>query len=189
MAAKEINPLCNPPKSINDAISNLDKYKLGDDFCDLVSKYWDTSGKCIKDYRDLDQHYYAMIQHTFLQIDPEEKILIFLPDKPLERGGGNAKFEKELDGIAYIKSAFLRFHDFAESVASVLGFEPAKLGQVQVFGLKSEKNPIIDGQRGTLGLMLLDINEYGAYTSFEIGYTENGNTYFQTHNGDHLRQS
>jgi hypothetical protein len=65
-----------------------------------------------------------------------------------------------------------------------LGFEPVTLVQEQVVPLRSKKNPIIPGQRGTLSLMLRDINKYGIYTSFEVGYTEDGKAYYKADNGN-----
>jgi hypothetical protein len=32
--------------------------------------------------------------------------------------------------------------------------------------------------------MLLDINKYGIYTSFEVGYTEDGKAYYKADNGN-----
>lgn len=167
MAAKERKSNHAIPKSMKDVMKNLDKYDLGEDISDIAKQYWDSSGKLVRAYRNLDQHYYAMIHHTFLQTYPEECVLIFLPDDPLKQGKDDAAFKKEIDAIKYIRSAFSEFHNFADNIASTLGFEPLKLSHEVLF--KLEKNPELGYK--TIALLLLDINEYGSYSRVEVSYS------------------
>jgi len=97
LAARECNPNVGVPKSLNDAMKKgLTTYGFSDKLAKLFINYWDETGKQIKNYRDMDQHYYSMIKHSYIQTYPDEKLLIFLPDNPDNKSTTSVTFKKEL---------------------------------------------------------------------------------------------
>jgi len=107
----------------------------------------------IKNYRDMDQHYYAMIRRSYIQTSPEEKLLIFLPDNPEEKSTRSVTFRKELDAITYLNEAFFKFHDFAEETGKLFGFEAENINTIDVEG---EFNVPKENGNSTLALVILD---------------------------------
>jgi hypothetical protein len=127
LAIKKQNPACSAPKSLNKAMKNLDNYGLSQNIIRIIRDYWNKNGSRLKDYRDLDNHYYTIAQHVALQVSPEEKLLIFLPDNPQQTSRHECTFEEEIEAFTYFRRAFFGLHNFAEKLASELGFKPTKL--------------------------------------------------------------
>lgn len=135
LTAKECNPNVSIPKSLNDAIKKgLTTYGFSEELSKKFISYWDETGKQIKNYRDMDQHYYSMIKHSYIQTTPEENLLILLPDNPENKSATDVTFEKEIDAINYLKESFFRFHDFVEETATLLGFEAMDINNIDVDG-------------------------------------------------------
>ncbi len=154
LAAKECNPQAQVPKSLNEAIKKgLEAYGLNDMMCEHFLSYWIENGEELKNYRDMDQHYYAMIRRSYIQTYPEEKLLIFLPDSPEDKSTRSVTFEKELDAVTYLNEAFYKFHDFAEETGKLLGFEAENNNTIDVEG---EFNVPEENGNSTLALVILD---------------------------------
>ena len=130
-----------------------EKYSLPTRTFGLIRKYWIKSGEAVRKYRDIDQHYYSLIKNSFLEIEPNERILIMLPDNPEVKKIEEVTFKQENDAIRYLKEAFFSLHDFIEGLADAFGFKGIKycptinLGQ---YGEFSEK-------KGTIALRINNI--------------------------------
>jgi len=154
-------------------MDKLESYGFGDEICNTTKKYWNEGGAEVKEYRDIDQHYFAIIRHTFLQVKPEERVLVYLPDDPHEKSSKHVSFAKKRDAIPFFKNAFFSFHQFAEDVASHLGFQPALLDQS--IGME-QLGPLAIGTRKTLALVLEDT---GRCSGLEFGQTEDRRIYIR----------
>jgi len=78
LVAEESNPGIGVPKSLSDAMKKgLDTYGFTEELSKLFLNYWDKSGEQIKNYRDMDQHYYSMIKHSYIRTSPEGKSINF----------------------------------------------------------------------------------------------------------------
>ena len=141
------------PDSMHKLINN-EKHneKLPNNIKKLVNEYWDNSGKKVKQYRDIIQHHYPLVRKTYLQISPEIKIIILLPDNPDKKAYKDALFNEKINAIDYIRSAFYEFHDLLESLSSEFGYEPKPFQQeLRIGEYINIKNK---SDLGTIGLMM-----------------------------------
>ena len=132
--------------------------KLDEHIYQIITKYWNSSGQELKNYRDLDVHHYAIIRHTFLQVSPEEKILVFLPDNPREEKRERATFKMERDALLYFKDQFYDFHSCVEEIAATLGYSKKRIGQVVTTSQLGEE--LKEGENKTLALMIQSMGRY-----------------------------
>lgn len=158
LSAKECNRNYQVPKSLNEAIKNgLYKYGFKKEIEDLFISYWNEGGKLVKDYRDIDQHYYSIAKRCYIETAPKKRILFFLPDSPNDKSQEGINFQKEVNAIEFFRQEFFRIHDFVENVASCFGFGKAIIDQPVEgeiwFGNKDEEK-----ERKTLFLIILDID-------------------------------
>jgi hypothetical protein len=154
LVAEESNSGIGVPKSLSDAMKKgLDTYGFTEELSKLFLNYWDKSGEQIKNYRDMDQHYYSMIKHSYIRTSPEENLLIFLPDNPEKKSATTVTFEKEIDALTYLNDSFFRFHDFVEETASLLGFKAMDIDNIDVEG---QFNISKDNGNSTIALVVLD---------------------------------
>jgi len=144
---------CSMPSSLADGMKKLDTYGLGDDICNVIRRYWESTGKDIKGYRDIDQHFYTIVEHSFLQIAPHEKILIYLPDNPEEKSPSRVSFASQRDALPYFKKAFFEIHGCFENIGSICGFQAGPLPQA--FGL-AQLGLLTENVKRTLALIVED---------------------------------
>lgn len=144
------------PNSMKKVISGgQEKYNLPTRIFGFIRKYWVKSGEIIRTYRNIDQHYYSLIIHSFLEVEPDERILIMLPDNPEVKKIEDVTFKEEKDAIRFLEQEFFSLHDFIEELAKAIGFKGNKfspsisLGQ---YGEFSEK-------KGTIALRIHDIKK------------------------------
>jgi len=88
-----------------------------------VEDYWNQNGKKIRKYRNLNQHEYDLLNLTYLQIEPEEKLLVLLPDNPYEKVE-NFTYHNSIDAFEFLKKSYMIFHNFVEEISKILGFKP-----------------------------------------------------------------
>ena len=148
-------------RSLNDAMKvkqnshKIEKYGFNSEIVEIFKNYWDKSGSILKDYRDLDQHYLSIIKHTILQVDPTEKLIILLPDNPNERSRRKVSYNKQIDGIDFIKKSFDEFHQFVETVARIYNYKATKYNQP--FPIQIKK--IVPNKEATFALWFFPINK------------------------------
>ena len=111
------------PASINDGMKTLHMLGLSNEIRGILLRYWQASGSSLRDYRVLDQHHASLVAHTFLQIRPTKKVLVLFPDNPETRTPKKFTYDKSINGIEYLHSAFMRLHAVYEDIAGALGFE------------------------------------------------------------------
>ena len=153
------------PTSMADAMKKLDSYGFSQQTCNLVEQYWRSGGAEIKNYRDIDQHFYAIVQRSFLQIKPVETILVYLPDNPEEKSINRVIFDNKRDAIPFFKDAFVQIHQLIEDVALILGFGPTRLKQ----SIHTEQlGELQEGAKKTLALIMPSTE---GSSGIEIGQT------------------
>jgi len=117
--ALELDLKEKPPKNMNKAIKNtLEKYKIPSEISSLIYNYWEQSGKSIKDYRDMDQHWHQIVQRTWLQLEPEKKIIVILPDSKHE-----LTYEKKINALELLEKSFYDYHELVEKISEFLGYD------------------------------------------------------------------
>ena len=148
----ELNEITLPDNMRKLIDNEIHNEKLPNNIKKLVNEYWDNSGKKVKQYRDIIQHHYLLVRKTYLQISPEIKIIILLPDNPDKKAYKDALFNEKINAIDYVRSAFYEFHDLLESLSSEFGYEPKPFQQE----LRLDKyiNTKNKSDLGTIGLMI-----------------------------------
>lgn len=115
------------PSSMHDAVKNIHTYGLPAEIVDRTMQYWEGSGKNLKHYRDIDQHYYSLADHAFMQTKPERKLVVLLPDDPAKKGRKNATYGEGIDALDFLYRSFHEFHSYADDLARFMGYEPKPL--------------------------------------------------------------
>lgn len=115
------------PSSINDGIKKLHTLGLPGDIRDVLLSYWQFGGSKLREYRVIDQHHANLVTHTFLQIKPIKKVLVLFPDNPEIQTTKKFTYEKSINGIEYLCSAFVRLHAVYEDIAEALGFKGSQI--------------------------------------------------------------
>jgi len=118
-----------------------------------VRDYWSQSGAELRNYRDIDQHHTVLIEQSYLQVEPEEKLVVLLPDNPSEKSTKRFSFSKQREALPYFVDAYSRVHRFIDGVAELLGFPAEQLEQPIIWGQAID---VIKGLERTLCLMIWD---------------------------------
>ena len=117
------------PSSISDYFKKPDKYSISEDAKEILGSYWERTGKWVRLYRDVDQHFNSLTENYFMEIIPNKQILIQFPDNPEEKSVNKFKYEKNVNGIMFLQKAFEELHNTFESLAKAYG---AQQGQHQL---------------------------------------------------------
>lgn len=172
MVARRLELKTSVPKSLSAAIPRIRSYGFPEKICALVEEYWSRSGESLKDYRDLDQHYFTLCNHVRLQWSPDERLFIFLPDNPGVKAESQLTFAKEINALPYFVSSFNHFHECVERISIEFAFKPKAL-QEELNTVGMDK--LEDGVRQTLALW---IDNAITGTALEIGQLEDRRLYF-----------
>lgn len=149
--ARRLNPQPHIPGSLNDATKKLDSYSLPPEIRDLTRTYWDTSGRTVKKYRDLDQHYITVVNHMLFEVSPVPRLRLLLPDNPEVKSADAFTFAEERDAFEYLPMAFQALHDWVEALAQAIGAAPRPVpNKVRV----EQLGTLLPAVGGTLALMV-----------------------------------
>ena len=138
------------PGSMHDALNSIQTYGLPTDIVDRTMQYWEDNGGKLKDYRDIDQHYYPLVDHAFMQTRPERKLVVLLPDDPTMRKRKEASYKKEIDAVSFLAACFHEFHRYADELARLMGYEERALEASIWHGLDDQREP----RDGVIGLII-----------------------------------
>lgn len=152
-----------PPSSLHRAINRtLEKFNIPEEICSLIYNYWSETGKMVKDYRDIDQHWHQIVSKSWLQLKPERKIVVLLPDSKHQ-----FTYKKGINAIEFMETSFKSFHEMTENVSELLGYTENKKFPYGIrMGLPTY---VIPGQEDRLlGLMAFDKGPYSGTEFFTL---------------------
>jgi hypothetical protein len=114
------------PKSLNAAIKKgISTYRLPIDIGNLILEYWYNGGKYLRDVRDINEHYIALVDYTFYKYDEEPgEILVLLPDNPETKSANDFTYNREIDAYKVLETGINELNDLVETIFSRLGKEP-----------------------------------------------------------------
>ena len=92
----------------------------------LVVSYWIQNGQEIRQYRNLNQHQFNLLEEAYIVREPTERFILNLPDNPNERDFEKLTYDKKRVAIDYFKSEIQAFHDFIEEIMKVLNVTPER---------------------------------------------------------------
>ncbi len=118
----------------------------------IIRRYWTKSGKKVRNYRDIDQHHFALITHSSLIIKPDYKLEILLPDNPEVKRIEEFSYNKATDALKFLEENFFALHDFIDELASEFGFKDTP------FQFKANLGPYgaLINRKGTIALIVFD---------------------------------
>jgi hypothetical protein len=94
-----------------------------------IEQYWNETGKLVRDYRHLDNYLYSLTTHSYIEVYPNKKLIILLPDNPEIENSKKFTYEQQIDAIPFLEVIFQNFHDFVEDVSAFFGYEPTYILQ------------------------------------------------------------
>lgn len=163
----------SPPSSLNEIMKSLHKYNLPQ----KTVSYWNKSGLGARKYRDIAEHHYYLLAHSYYQFTPVERVLIYLPDDPNEKNSAKYTFDKKLDCISFLEQSFLDICNYVDTLFSDLGFSKEPIGQT----INTNQMVLEEGVLKTLCVMFFDSEGKSGYN---IGQTEERRIFIQTFNNE-----
>ena len=160
MVVRKLELKISVPMSLSKSYPKLDTYGLPSEINELIKEYWEKSGSNLRAYRILDQHYFPIFRHIYLDTRNKAELIICLPDDPTIQNEKKVTFEKNLNAIPIFIDAFNHIHECIEMVAKCLGFKPSILQQKIIFGDDLGKTQ--DNIEQTMSLFVEDSNTYNA---------------------------
>ena len=119
------------PPSLNRFIKGgTKKYNLPVQLFRIIRRYWTTTGKIIKNYRDTDQHHFSLIKGAFIINDPNEQLKFILPDNPEVKKIEELTYYKDIDAYKFLMKLFSELHQFIEEISEYFGYERVKLKDI-----------------------------------------------------------
>lgn len=115
--ARTYEDVSGVPKSIADYLKNPNKYGLNNETKEILKKYWASTGKKLRDYRDIDQHYSVLTDQYFIQIKPQKTILLRFPDNPEVKSSAKFLYDLNINGLDFLKECFDELHSTYEELA------------------------------------------------------------------------
>lgn len=171
------------PSSLDDVIKKINSIRLPQKIKGLIEEYWRSSGQELRFYRDVDQHYDVLIKQSFMQIRPNKRVLICLPDNPEDKDPKKFKFKEQKDGVEFVDTAFKQLHDCIESIARTLGYSKMPLEEEMEMSQLGDLRPF---RKRTLGLMVeyYDLADEKGIThlkveAMEVGQNNDGTVYLR----------
>ncbi len=144
----------NVSKSMNNAMKKIDDYGLPQNIVNKLKTYWwSKSGRRVKDYRDIDQHFSSIIHHSLLEDDKEPKLLVLLPDNPEVKDPQKFTYQQEINALPFFEQAFHELHDLFEQMGKEVGAERKVMQQGIRFAQLGELEHSV---RRTIGLIIED---------------------------------
>ncbi len=141
------------PKSLADAMKKgLAEYGFEKEVISHIQNYWDKYGSYIRDVRNVDEHYDALVDQTFFEfINEPGQIKVFLPDNPNVKSPARFTYDDEIDAAQAIIDTFNALNALFEEICKHAGYEPSQfsnslsLGQIGI---------LKEGEERTLGLLI-----------------------------------
>ena len=103
----------------------------------LVKKYWNKNGQKIRNYRNLEQHQFNLLEEAYLQLKPTERFILRLPDNPNERDFEKLTYSKKIIASDFFKTEFHEFHNFVETLMYIMKIRKKKHNYGTSFSPKS----------------------------------------------------
>ncbi len=144
---KRLKLKCQIAKDMYKVVSNIDCYNLPPEVVARTKSYWETSGKRVKPYRDIEQHHYSLATHAFMQTRPDRRLVILLPDDPSKKGRKHATYAQEIDALDFLYTSFHEFHSYVDDIARILGCQPKPL-EANIWHGAGDKPPAKDAVWG-----------------------------------------
>lgn len=143
----------NIPKSMNDAFKKgIDKFGFDERINSLLQNYWDKGGKYIRQVRNVNEHFDALVDYTFFEFkDNKGTILIFLPDNPETKSPKKFTYKKEKNAIHTLYDGLKSINKLVNSICTLHGIPD---GEFQPSIIVNQVAKLDNEQEETLGVFI-----------------------------------
>ena len=154
----------NIPKSMNDAFKKgIEKFGFDEQLTKLLNNYWNNGGKYIREVRNVNEHFDALVDYTFFEFKNNiGTVLIFLPDNPETKSPKIFTYKLEKNAINVLFDGIKAINELLSTICELKAipkgqFQPSIIvNQVANLNENAEKTlgvfisveQIIDGARG-----------------------------------------
>jgi hypothetical protein len=113
------------PKSLADTAKWVDQEvaPVPSRIAELIRNYWQASGKAVKEYRDLGQHYAVVSSDGRVTLLPNDRVGVYLvlPNNPAVRAAGKLKYsDPRIDALPWVWDSYWSLYAFVYELAHVL---------------------------------------------------------------------
>ncbi|WP_423762423.1 hypothetical protein [Burkholderia sp. NLJ2] len=111
------------PSSMSDFVKNPSKHKLPNPFVTLIQDYWSASGREVKAYRDVDQHFGLVARHAWIKRNADtSELMIYLPDNPHEKSLRKFSYTQGKNVFQFCDKSFHDIHELTNGISKELGY-------------------------------------------------------------------
>lgn len=112
------------PSSMTDYVKQHHRHRIPAHTSDLILAYWAATGRLVKDYRDVDQHFDLVARHAWIIRESDRpEVKIYLPDNPKERSAAKFAYAKEQDAFDFAADAFSQLHNLINEISVAVGYD------------------------------------------------------------------
>jgi len=114
------------PSSMSDFCKKVERYRINSDVRELILMYWESSGKHVKFYRDIDQHDFdktELISRYFIRIAPEPITYVEIPDYQKILKKSEFTYENKINALEFFDEAGFQIHSLIEAISTSYGAE------------------------------------------------------------------
>lgn len=154
----------NIPKSMNDAFKKgIERIGFDEKITHLLKNYWNSDGKYIREVRNVNEHFDALVDYTFFEFKNNiGTVLIFLPDNPEIKSPKKFTYNQEKNAIHILDNGLTSINNLISSICKLQNipngqFGPSimvnqvayldKIGE-ETLGVFISVEKIVDGRKG-----------------------------------------
>ncbi len=154
----------NPHSSLADAVKKLNNYtSVPKNILDLILEYWESGGKSLRDFRNLDQHFVSIVDRTYLIIANKRRLHVVLPDNPQVKSSKKLTFDKDIDALQYFWDEHFRLAKLLDKIGKEFYGKPKTFGQGMVIGHEGSLEPKDKPYTSSLFLLSTDQKQRAGY--------------------------
>ena len=115
-----------------------------------IEAYWQNTGKYLRAYKNIERYLFSLTTHSYIEINPKEKLLILLPDNPEMEISYKFVYEKNVDAIRFLENSFNDFHNLVEDISMQFHYNPTHILQ----GWSFLEYQYLPAKSGTVALVI-----------------------------------
>jgi hypothetical protein len=135
---------------MDSAVRQVGSFGLPKAFTEAVLDYWTRFGIHIKAYRDVDQHFSALVGHTYVELRPSQRVVVVLPDNPESKSRKKFTFQKNIVARAFCEDAYRGLDEVVGKSAAAFELTPTPIQQSASL---APVGALAEGEHSTIGVL------------------------------------
>lgn len=111
------------PNSMNDFMKKIENYSLDSSIKELISTYWNSNGKLLKDYRDIDEHHNYLIDKVYIDNFKDKNLILLLPDNPNVKSYKKYTFNKNIDAFQFLLTEYIEIEKLLNLISKYYNYK------------------------------------------------------------------